>query len=124
MKISKRYFNPLFTFSFFFLLFITLTSRSILAEAKTKIHQPLNKKNCNIKNGCNPLTSDHGKECKDISECEGECIVNDITLEEKKLLEKGIFLEKTGECGERHFIYGCFYRVDEGKVKGEVCEAN
>jgi hypothetical protein len=66
---------------------------------------------------CNLFTTDGGKECSDSNECEAYCIAD---LPE--ILLKDLPLEITGNCTERTTWQGCYSLVEEGLVRGVVCD--
>lgn len=76
---------------------------------------------------CVMPTSDYGKECKDSKECEGSCIA-ELTTEEQRWLTGWLteevgqhVLEKTGRCSQWQQMFGCFPFVSGGKVKEILC---
>ncbi len=88
---------------------------------------PSDKESCESKNGkwgihglapvesCILPRSDAGEECRDSSECEGECVLEKMpeNLEEDQ--------EVIGKCSEWNPLYGCYTFVENGKVSGAMC---
>ena len=68
-------------------------------------------------------TGDFGKVCNDASECEGVCIA-ELTPEEKQMLVEKfgqVTITKTGKCSQWPAMFGCYPRVEAGKVKEILC---
>ena len=61
---------------------------------------------------CNPSTSDSGKECTDVSQCEGFCQAKiDAVMESKE----------SGTCSEYTLYSGCTQEIMNGTVFGPWC---
>lgn len=71
---------------------------------------------------CRIATSDGGKECSDSSECQSSCIVTDWPEIYQMKWSQGESVAMTGTCNDSNLLVGCFAFVEEGLVKGAVCE--
>ena len=69
---------------------------------------------------CNLPTFDSGKECSDSSQCEGSCIA-ELSSEEERKVEQGTIIYTKGKCTARIVVFGCRPHVDDGKVFGILC---
>jgi hypothetical protein len=63
---------------------------------------------------CNFLTKDNGTQCRDGSECEGECI-RDETVQWNESTNI------TGRCSAWRVVYGCHRLVENGTASHYFC---
>lgn len=61
---------------------------------------------------CTFKSKDAGKQCRDNSECDGECLAPEGSQQGEKV---------SGICSDYNFHLGCFRMVDNGTVSKTIC---